>query len=189
MIGKVRLLRTNQLRQARTADSESEGEVSKQAKPVKLTANQQLAKIREVIGPLRASDDMPEEVMRLAIDRDNLREQNGVLLLKLSQATSEKPKGSEYLSALCAQYAKQERLPDYYGTWNELVCKCGARMLYNNGDTRDVTAMDVDAVKCWQCGEAKFLGDIKDAPEDWQEWCVETYPRPTRPEGSKPNER
>ena len=41
--------------------------------------------------------------------------------------------------------------------------ECGVTCWANNGDTNDLTAPDVDAMRCWKCGHEWLL----EGAEDW----------------------
>jgi len=65
-------------------------------------------------------------------------------------------------------------------TWCEWRCTaCGKRIMWSNGDTNDLTGVDIDCVKCCHCGTIHDLRDdyeIKLRPEYRKEDAEETHP-------------
>ena len=40
----------------------------------------------------------------------------------------------------------------YFQTWHEFICpKCNQHCFVCDGDINDITAVDVEAVRCWNC--------------------------------------
>jgi hypothetical protein len=45
-------------------------------------------------------------------------------------------------------------------SWFNVECpKCGALNWANNGDLEDITALDIEAVECWQCDHVSLIDE------------------------------